>query len=92
MQFGGPRLLRYERLVIPTAVERVRAFISARVGRRDLVFSITLETLLLKHKVSQGYSPADENAGSLTPFEMTCSKNHAVMEKSKLYHYLFLSV
>jgi hypothetical protein len=24
-----------------------------------------------KHKVSHGYSPADENAGSLTPFEMT---------------------
>ena len=51
------------------------------------MFSITLETLLLKHKVSQGYSPADENAGSLTPFEMTYSKNDAVMEKSKLYHY-----
>jgi hypothetical protein len=24
-----------------------------------------------KHKVSQAYSPADESAGSLTPFEMT---------------------
>ena len=86
-----PRLFHYERLVIPTAVERVRAFISARVGRRDLVFSIALETLLLKHKVSQGYSPAGENAGSLTPFEMTHSKSDAVMEKSKLYHYHLLS-
>jgi hypothetical protein len=27
-----------------------------------------------KHKVSQGYSPADENARSLTPFEMTLCK------------------
>jgi hypothetical protein len=27
-----------------------------------------------KHKVSQGHSPADENAGSLTPFEMTLGK------------------
>jgi hypothetical protein len=27
-----------------------------------------------KHKVSQGYSPADENARSLTPFEMTLFK------------------
>jgi hypothetical protein len=27
-----------------------------------------------KHKVSQGYSPADNNAGSLTFFEMALSK------------------
>ena len=26
---------------------------------------------LNKHKVPQGYSPAEENAGSLTPFGMT---------------------
>jgi len=26
-----------------------------------------------KHKVSQGYSPTDESAGSCTPFEMTIS-------------------
>ena len=30
--------------------------------------------LFSKHKVPQGYSPADENAGSFTPFEMTVSK------------------
>jgi hypothetical protein len=30
--------------------------------------------LASKHKVSQGYSPADDNAGSFTPFEMTASK------------------
>ena len=27
-----------------------------------------------KHKVPQGYSPAEENAGSHTPFGMTFSK------------------
>ena len=54
---------------------------------RDLVFSIALETLLLKHKVSQGYSPAGEGAGSLTPFEMTAFKNDTFTKKSKLYHY-----
>ena len=46
------------------------------------MFSITLETLLLKHKVSQGYSPARENAGSLTPFEMTCSKRTPTFDVS----------
>ena len=39
---------------------------SARIGARDLLFS--------KHKVSHDYSPADENADSFTPFEMTVSK------------------
>ena len=51
------------------------------------MFSITSETFLLKHKVSQGYSPAGENAGSLTPFEMTYAKNDAVIKKPKLHHY-----
>ena len=50
-------------------------------------FSMALEKLLLRHKFSQGYSPAGKNAGSLTPFEMTYSKNDAVMKKSKMYHY-----
>jgi len=40
-----------------------------------------------KHKVSQGYSPAGDNAGSLTPFEMTFRKWSAEREKFKLYHY-----
>jgi hypothetical protein len=31
-----------------TAVQRARAFISARVGRRDLAFSITLKTIVVK--------------------------------------------
>ena len=33
---------------------------------------------LLNRKVSQGCSPAGENAGSLTPFEMTFFKNDPV--------------
>ena len=42
-----------------------------------------------KHKVSQGYSPADENAGSFTPFEMTVSKGTRMKHrKLKLSHYL----
>ena len=32
----------YLKFVIPTAVKRARAVVSARVGRRDLVFSIDL--------------------------------------------------
>src|SRR6478735_11065420 len=48
------------------SVERARAVFSARVGPRDLVLSITWslwEFMSLKHKVPQGYSPADKNAG-----------------------------
>jgi hypothetical protein len=50
------------------------ARIHQRASRPEGPCVFTLETLLLKHKVSQGYSPAGENAGSLTPFEMTSSK------------------
>jgi len=31
-----------------------------------------------RHKVSQVYSPADENAGSSTPFEMTMRTSDAL--------------
>jgi hypothetical protein len=36
---------------------------------RDLLFYESA-----KQKVSPGYSPADDNAGSLTPVEMTINK------------------
>jgi len=42
---------------------------------------------LVKLKLSQGYSPACENAGSLTPFEMTFQKAALLHEKMKPYHY-----
>ncbi|MGZ4859028.1 MAG: hypothetical protein ACXV5R_09925 [Candidatus Angelobacter sp.] len=31
-----------------------------------------------KQKVPQGYSPADDNAGSLTPFGMTFNKSEHI--------------
>ena len=40
-----------------------------------------------KQKVSPGYSPADDSAGSLTPVEMTLRNGLAKREKFKLSHY-----
>jgi len=40
-----------------------------------------------KHKVSQSYSPADDSAGSLTPFEMTLANGLNKTKNSKLHHY-----
>jgi len=42
---------------------------ACEVGRRDL--ALVHVDRQMEHKVSQGYSPAGESAGSLTPFEMT---------------------
>ncbi len=50
--------------------------ISARVGVRDLAFVVELNPTLANHKVPQGYSPAEESAGSLTAFGMTISSSH----------------
>jgi len=57
--------------VIPNPVKRGRAVISARVGVRDLAFSVESDQTSKNHKVPQGYSPAEDSAGSLTPFGMT---------------------
>jgi len=62
--------------VIPNRVKRGRAVISARVGVRDLVFVVESNQTPANHKVPQGYSPAEEGAGSLTPFGMTISRSH----------------
>ena len=45
-----------------------------------------------KQKVSPGYSPADDSAGSLTPVEMTLRNGLAKREKFKLYHYPFFKL
>src|SRR6267154_1905683 len=37
-----------------------------------------------KHKVPQGYSPADDSAGSLTPFGMTFSEKSSILHCVKL--------
>jgi hypothetical protein len=39
-----------------------------------------------KHEVSQGYSPGDENAGSLMPFEMTFVNG---LKKRKINRYRY---
>lgn len=48
---------------------------ACEVGRKDLALVMLTQ---MEHKVSQGYSPAGENAGSLTPFEMT-SYTHSLL-------------
>ncbi len=42
-----------------------------RVGVRDLAFVVESNQTLANHEVPQGYSPAEDGAGSLTPFGMT---------------------
>ena len=64
----GRKQWHFENSSSRVPVNEAGAVFSARIGARDLVFLAT------KHKVSQGYSPADDNAGSFTRFEMTVSK------------------
>src|SRR5260370_15234098 len=55
---------------------RGRAVISARVGVRDLALVVESNQTLANHKVPQADSPAEDGAGSLTPFGMTISSSH----------------
>jgi len=45
---------------------------------RDFAFVAESNQTFASHKVPQGYSPAEETAGSLTPFGMTISLSVAV--------------
>src|SRR5260370_22765069 len=60
----------------PEPRQRGRAVISARVGVRDLALVVESNQTLANHQVPQGYSPAEDGAGSLTPFGMTISSSH----------------
>ncbi len=58
-----------KRFVIPTAVKRARAFISARVGRRDLAPGLQKSNLLQSNRfnrrfiwLEQAFRPADKVA------------------------------
>jgi hypothetical protein len=84
MRMNGSGTVWYKpRIVIPNPRKRARIFTSARVGVRSLYF---IEKLA-KQKVSPGYSPADNNAGSLTPVEVTLHKWFGKREKFKLCRY-----
>src|SRR5260370_5633729 len=63
---------------------RGRAVISARVGVRDLALVLESNQTLANREVPQGDSPAEDGAGSLTPFGMTISSSHTSSEAQLL--------
>ena len=50
LQTGEVVQVPYKLFVIPTAVKRARALISARVGRRDLAFSFSKKSKLHRYQ------------------------------------------
>src|SRR5260370_6592744 len=65
---------------------RGRAVISARVGVRDLALVLESNQTLANHEVPQGDSPAEDGAGSLTPFGMTISSSHTPSSAPGVQH------
>ena len=63
--------LTHPKGVIPNPVSE-----ACRVGVRDLALVVESNQTLANHEVPQGYSPAEDRAGSLTPFGMTISSSH----------------
>ena len=67
--------LTHPKGVIPKPVSE-----ACRVGVRDLAFVVESNQTLANHEVPQGDSPAEDVAGSLTPFGMTISSSHTPSE------------
>ncbi len=63
--------LTHPKGVIPNPVSE-----GCRVGERDLALVLESNQTLANHEVLQGYSPAEDGAGSFTPFGMTISSSH----------------
>ncbi len=68
--------LTHPKGVIPNPVSE-----GCRVGVRDLALVVESNQTLANHEVPQGDSPAEDGAGSLTPFGMTISSSHTPSEK-----------